>query len=72
MPTKFCPHCGKRIGFQVRFNITCRIGDEEEKGYLRECQECGGRFITIQKDERIKETKRRHHYVSSSHKSDPY
>ena len=72
MPTKFCPHCGKRTGFKVRFNITCRIGDEEEKGYLRECLECGGRFITIQKDERIKEAKRRHHYVSSSHKSDPY
>jgi ribosomal protein L33 len=55
MPTKFCPHCGKRTGFQVKFNIVCRIGDEEEKGYLRTCQECGGRFITIQKDERIKE-----------------
>jgi len=72
MPTKFCPHWGKRTGFQVRFNITRRIGDEEEKGYLREWQEFGGRFITIQKDEQIKETKRRHHYVSSSHKSDPY
>ena len=58
MPTKFCPHCGKRTGFQVKFNIACRIGDEEEKGYLRVCKECGGRFITIQKDERIKETKR--------------
>ncbi len=55
MPTKFCPHCSKRTGFQVKFNIVCRIGDEEEKGYLRTCQECGGRFITIQKDERIKE-----------------
>ncbi len=53
MPTKFCPHCGKRTGFQVKFNIVCRIGDEEEKGYLRTCQVCGGRFIIIQKDERI-------------------
>jgi len=34
MPTKYCPHCGKRTGFQVMFNIVCRIGDEEEKGYL--------------------------------------
>ncbi|MBC8393007.1 MAG: hypothetical protein H8E17_10640 [Deltaproteobacteria bacterium] len=58
MPTKYCPHCGKRTGFQVMFNIVCRIGDEEEKGYLRICQDCGGRFITIQKDERIKEAKR--------------
>ena len=58
MPTKFCPHCGKQTGFQVKFNIVCRIGDEDEKGYLRICQECGGRFITIQKDERIKEIKR--------------
>jgi ribosomal protein L33 len=52
MPTKFCPHCGKRNGFQVNFNILCRIGDAEEKGYLRTCKDCGGRFITIQKDER--------------------
>ena len=57
MPTKFCPHCGKRKSFQVEFNIACRIGDEEEKGYLRTCQDCGGRFITIQKDERIKDVK---------------
>ena len=54
MPTKFCPHCGKRTGFQVTFNVSCRIGDEEEKAYLRECLVCGGRFITIQKDERMK------------------
>jgi len=53
MPTKFCPHCGKRTGFQVTFNVSCRIGDQEEKAYLRECQDCGGRFITIQKDERM-------------------
>ena len=33
MPTKFCPHCGKRTGFQVKFNVVCRIGDEEEKSY---------------------------------------
>jgi hypothetical protein len=31
MPTKYCPHCGKRTGFQVQFNITCQIGDEEER-----------------------------------------
>jgi len=53
MPTKFCPHCGERTGFQVKFNISCQIGAEEEKCYLRECQDCGGRFITIQKDERM-------------------
>ncbi len=58
MPTKFCPHCGKRTGFQRKFDIVCRIGDEEEKGYLRPCKGCGGRFITIQKDERIKEIKK--------------
>jgi ribosomal protein L33 len=58
MPTKYCPHCGKRTGFQVQFNITCQIGDEEEKGFLRKCQECGGRFITIQKDERMREARR--------------
>lgn len=52
MPTKYCPHCGKRTGFKVKFNIVCRVGDEDEKGYLRICQVCGGRFITIQKDER--------------------
>jgi len=57
MPTKFCPHCGKRTGFQVTFNVSCRIGDEEEKAYLRECQDCGGRFITIQKDERMEDVK---------------
>ncbi len=51
MPTKYCPHCGKRTGFKVKFNIVCRVGDEEEKGYLRTCKVCGGRFITIQKDE---------------------
>ena len=53
MPTKFCPHCGERNGFQVDFNILCRIGSKEEKGYLRTCKDCGGRFIIIQKDERI-------------------
>ena len=42
----------------MQFNIVCPIGDEEEKGYLRICQECGGRFITIQKDERIEEIKK--------------
>ena len=57
MPTKFCPHCGERTGFQVTFNVSCRIGDEEEKAYLRECQVCGGRFITIQKDERLEDVK---------------
>jgi len=57
MPNKFCPHCGKRTGFQVRFNVSCRIGDEQEKAYLRECQDCGGRFITIQKDERMPDNK---------------
>lgn len=58
MPTKFCPHCGKRTGFQVKFNIVVRIGGEEEKGYMRICQGCGGRFVTLQKDEKI----RRDHY----------
>lgn len=53
MPIKYCPHCGQRKSFQVEFNIVCRIGNDEEKGYLRTCLECGGRFITIQKDERI-------------------
>jgi ribosomal protein L33 len=57
MPTKFCPHCENRTGFKITFNVSCRIGEREEKGYLRECQDCGGRFITIQKDERIKEGK---------------
>ena len=42
----------------MKFNIVCRIADEEEKGYLRTCQVCGGRFITIQKDERTKEVKK--------------
>ena len=42
----------------MKFNIVCRIGDEEDKGYLRICKECGGRFITIQKDERNMEIKR--------------
>ena len=37
MPTKFCPHCGNKTGFEVKFNIVCCIGDEEEKGYLRIC-----------------------------------
>jgi ribosomal protein L33 len=55
VPTKFCPHCGKRTGFQVKFNVSCRIGDEEEQAYLRECKVCGGRFITIQKDERMED-----------------
>ncbi|MDX2434163.1 MAG: hypothetical protein QNK14_06065 [Desulfobacterales bacterium] len=31
MATKFCPHCGEKNGFQVNFNIVCRIGDKEEK-----------------------------------------
>jgi hypothetical protein len=53
MPTKFCPHCGKRTGFEVKFNVVCQIGDEEEWGFLRICQECEGRFITLQEDERI-------------------
>ena len=57
MPTKFCPHCGRRTGFEVKFNVTCRIGDKEEKAYLRQCQDCGGRFITIQKDERMGDDK---------------
>lgn len=52
MPEKFCPHCGRRDGFQVKFNVVCRLGDREEKCYLRTCKICGGRFITIQKDER--------------------
>ena len=51
MPTKFCPHCGNKTGFKVKFNVSCRIGDTEEPCYLRECQDCGGRFITIQQDE---------------------
>jgi hypothetical protein len=42
MPTKYCPHCGERNSFQVEFNIVCRIGDEEEKYYLRTCQDRGG------------------------------
>jgi len=55
MPTKFCPHCGKRDGFEVKFNIICSIGEgEKEKGYMRICKSCGGRFITIQKDEQMK------------------
>jgi hypothetical protein len=41
----------------MMFKVSCRIGDQEEKGYLRECQDCGGRFITIQKDERINDAK---------------
>ena len=57
MPTKFCPHCGKRTGFEVKFNVACRIGDAEEKAYLRQCQDCGGRFITIQADESIPQLK---------------
>lgn len=57
MPTKFCPHCGNRNGFKVTFNVLCWIGSEEEKGYLRECQDCGGRFITIQKDEHSEDEK---------------
>ena len=57
MPTKFCPHCGKRTGFEVRFNVACRIGDAEENAYLRVCQDCGGRFITIQEDERTENLK---------------
>ena len=57
MPNKFCPHCGRRSGFQVRFDIVCRIGEEEEKGYLRVCHDCGGRFITVQKDERMENRK---------------
>jgi len=57
MPTKFCPHCGERNGFQVNFNIVCRLVVVEGKGYLRTCKDCGGRFITIQKDERMKREK---------------
>ena len=57
MATKFCPHCGEKNGFQVNFNIVCRIGDKDEKGYLRTCKDCGGRFVTIQNDERITATK---------------
>ena len=53
VPNKFCPHCGERNGFQVDFNVFCRIRDQEEKGYLRTCKDCGGRLIVIQKDERI-------------------
>lgn len=53
MPTKFCPHCGDRSGFQVNFNVICKIGDQEKKGYLRTCKACGGRFITVQEDERL-------------------
>jgi len=52
MPTKFCPHCGERIGFTVTFNVSCCIDGEEEKGYMRQCKLCGGRFITIRSDER--------------------
>ena len=52
MPSKFCPHCGKRTGFEVRFNISCRIDGQEEKGYLRICKVCGGRFLTVRSDER--------------------
>jgi transcription elongation factor Elf1 len=52
MPTKFCPHCGERSGFEVRFNIFYRIGDKEQgKGFLRICKMCGGRFITTPEDE---------------------
>lgn len=53
MPTKFCPHCGERTGFQVEFNVICQIGTEAQKCYLRTCQVCSGRFITIQKDEKL-------------------
>ena len=56
MPTKYCPHCGDRSGFEVKFNVVCRIDGRNEKCYLRTCQECGGRFLTIQADER-EETK---------------
>jgi transcription elongation factor Elf1 len=62
MPTKFCPHCGERNAFQVHFNISCRIVGKEEKGYLRTCKDCGGRFITIQKDERINDTEKETSY----------
>ena len=55
MPTKYCPHCGKRTGFEVRFNVSCRVGDKNEEGYLRICKVCGGRFITIRQDERAAE-----------------
>ena len=53
MPVKTCPHCGERNGFQVHFNIVCRLGSEDKRGYLRTCKDCGGRFITIQADERM-------------------
>ena len=61
MPTKNCPHCGKRNGFEVIFNVACRIEGKDEKGYLRICKDCGGRFITIREDERlgVTATKRR-------------
>lgn len=52
MPTKYCPHCGDRTGFKVEFNVTCQFGPTSEPCYLRTCQSCGGRFITLQKDER--------------------
>ena len=52
MPIKFCPHCGKKTGFQVKFDVSCRIDGKEAEGYLRICQECKGRFVTIREDER--------------------
>lgn len=53
MPTKFCPHCGERTGFGVKFNISCCINGREEKGYLRICKICGGRFITVREGETV-------------------
>ncbi|MDJ0829557.1 MAG: hypothetical protein QNI92_06885 [Desulfobacterales bacterium] len=53
MPNKYCPHCGKRTGFEVKFNVSCRLDAKEEKCFLRICQTCGGRFMTIQSDERL-------------------
>ena len=31
MPTKFCPHCGKRTGFQVKFNIVVELVMKKKK-----------------------------------------
>jgi hypothetical protein len=37
----------KKFSSQVELNIVCRIGDEEEKCYLRTCQECGGMKLDL-------------------------
>jgi hypothetical protein len=42
MPTKYCPHCGQRTGFEVRFNVSCRVDDRDEPGCLALFAKTGG------------------------------